>query len=581
VLKFPVLCVLPQDAKAAEKFTWDLERAQGWDRVWRRRQFSQLPDCLALPIAKQYRENWESIGEQGANLYLLNTVERLACLAIHPRTSDDEVIGLSKRIAESCRDVLRMNGNRPQTAEWLLRICNRYEIYPPPELSRYGNRNGSVTDKVTVTEASGSEFSASVLGRGTIARITDDTWWRRKLRVVHGRILEAEAIRLHQVHRYAGCFVSEATFKRYQQQRKRNKRVLSRLVAENEAGDSLPLSELVEHSLANPTNRRSELMVRIYGFEQLAKEFGHVAILLTVTCPSRMHSHLGKSGFPNRSFDTAITPRVAQSYLTTLGSRIRAKWQRLGLRPYGFRITEAHHDGTPHWHILLFIAPDQQQSMVDVVRSYALADSPEEPGAAEHRFRVEKIDPNKGSATGYVAKYISKNIDGFGMSESDDKDVQSTMAQRASAWSSTWGIRQFQQIGGPAVGLWREFRRAVHLTMSTDLVGELAGAANKGSWATFVRLLGGPQQSRKSLPISLEKYNDLRPGRYGEAVGLRIAGIRQGNVVFSTRFHTWSIKNKVADRNCTQAVPVVGTFCEKGAAIIGFPPWSSVNNCIT
>ena len=41
-------------------------------------------------------------------------------------------------------------------------------------------------------------------------------------------------------------------------------------------------------------------------------------------------------------------------------------------------------------------------------RRYALA----EAGADRHRFQVEHIDPNKGSAVVYIAKYIAKKIGG-------------------------------------------------------------------------------------------------------------------------------------------------------------------------
>ncbi|MDN3519113.1 replication endonuclease [Aquisalimonas lutea] len=40
-----------------------------------------------------------------------------------------------------------------------------------------------------------------------------------------------------------------------------------------------------------------------------------------------------------------------------------------------------------------------------------MEDTPDEPGASRHRFQVERIDPQRGTATGYVAKYVAKGID--------------------------------------------------------------------------------------------------------------------------------------------------------------------------
>lgn len=65
-------------------------------------------------------------------------------------------------------------------------------------------------------------------------------------------------------------------------------------------------------------------------------------------------------------------------------------------------------------------------------------------------FEIKPIDHEIGSATGYVVKYISKNIDGYALDgETDDENGRplKETSKHATAWASCWDIRQFQFLG--------------------------------------------------------------------------------------------------------------------------------------
>jgi hypothetical protein len=83
--------------------------------------------------------------------------------------------------------------------------------------------------------------------------------------------------------------------------------------------------------------------------------------------------------------------------------------------------------------------PENVDQAREIFRKYALKEDGLEPGAQEHRFTAKPIDKAIGSATGYIAKYISKNIDGYALDGGMDDETGEplkAMAKRVSAWSS-------------------------------------------------------------------------------------------------------------------------------------------------
>jgi hypothetical protein len=383
-----------------------------------------------------------------------------------------------------------------------------------------------------------------------LARITDPIWLRRKLRVKATRQLEDACRKLGMVSKTKAPYVSDYTLRRRTEQRHRNRKLMERLEAVNlDTGFKASLADMVDSSVSNPRNRRNEFMTRVRGTEDCANALGFKAAFLTVTCPSAYHA-VKHSGQKNPNYGD-YSPIEAQAYLNSLWAKTRAKWHRNDIRCFGFRITEPHHDGTPHWHLLLFFAPDVLDAAIGIFRDYAMEVDPDEPGASKYRFDCELIDPSKGSATGYIAKYVSKNIDGAGLESESDFEVDAKALesiQRVEAWASTWGIRQFQQIGSTSVTVWRELRRLREPLEGASLkdLEELRSACDAGDWERFIDLMGGPLVKRSDMPVRALHVTPDNGGesenKYGE-ITKRLQGvIMRGGCRLITRIHEWRIQ---------------------------------------
>jgi hypothetical protein len=164
----------------------------------------------------------------------------------------------------------------------------------------------------------------------------------------------------------------------------------------NDEGLRIALDKMVHRSVANPAIRRCELMVRMRGFEDIANEQGLAGEFYTITAPSRYHAVHSKGGFVGQW--NGCNPQDTQRYLCNVWAKCRAAISRAGIHIFGFRVVEPHHDGTPHWHMLLFMRPQDVDTVRDIICYHArIADSEElqSPQALKARFHVEPIDPER------------------------------------------------------------------------------------------------------------------------------------------------------------------------------------------
>lgn len=590
-------------------------------------QLARIEWHVAKPLAKHYLHRYPA-NHKTANIWLRRMVD--ACAAAQSRFPVP-VIDLRNDVrrelvaaewARRCQQLLARAGNECTAAELLADIgaqakawhfCPPLPIHPRTKVERLLRSPLSQQERDDLAdEVDKFEGAAASL----LVRLLDESWWLRKINRAWAIYCELIAILTGQVRKGVSPYASAHAVREFTQRKAAQQAWMAGMSAVNEElGQEIDLADAIMASVANPEIRRHELMVRMRGFEDMAQEQGKLGLFLTLTAPSSYHAWRQGSKdksktYQNDKFNGAC-PTETNSLLCKQWARFRAALAREGIMAFGFRVVEPHHDGTPHWHCLLFINPEHQRDFMTLLAYHftaaeraelkmpngaqldALAElkirnkmprikwllNVEDPAvvkAINPRVNWKVIDPSKGSATGYIAKYIAKNIDGHkvGMDYEAEAHVDHTTIAVA-AWASCWRIRQFQQIGGPAVSVWRELRRLGDEVIEWDCILEAARtAADNNRWGDFIDAMGGIDLPRKEHLIRLSKRLDEAANKYGEDV-LKLMGVITdiGMTTAVTRTEGWQIVRKGVTGSG------LGERSELQSGGGSRPPRSSVNNC--
>lgn len=544
-----------------------------------------LPRGFADPIRKRFVADYahalaipagtgrQSEALRNANIMLARVTKRAADAWIDPTTTDADIREIAAAEAKATWALAARSHDSGTLRSRMAQRCLARGIIPPAE---------------------------NIADMPAIRRMTDEGWWRRKVRRAQGALVEEIAIELGLVHRNRQCYCSDETVKRRRAQTRRNALTLESIELENQHGFLATVADLAATSVSNPKIKHAELMTRMSGFESLARSLDYAAVFITITCPSRFHAVL-ENGRTNPKHDGS-TPREAQHHLVTAWAKCRAALHRRHIRPFGFRVAEPHHDGCPHWHLLLFVPPDQESTLRDIIARYFLEQhDPDEAGARKNRVKFVAIDYTRGTAAGYIAKYVSKAIDGEHIEDGDHYGNSGrSAAERVKAWAAAHGLRQFQQIGGAPVTPWRELRRIEPSDDHPEVIKAARSAADAGNWARYLEVQGGPTVARKDLAVTLARTPEgfrLDPdtgetspatNQYGEASAPAIFGVcdaETGVAILSRRFRwtTRSTRERDGLRE-TSAHPRSAPWRTPGkaegrAAGAAGGAWTRVNNC--
>tara|TARA_Y100000588_G_scaffold108120_1_gene118466 strand:+ start:7788 stop:10490 length:2703 start_codon:yes stop_codon:yes gene_type:complete len=739
----PVFDREPEGMSVIERNLYDINPD---DHAWRKQYFAELPEYLVKYFATRYINIFKKKGKGGgrasANIFLrermspasdrvrmvlakykkLPTTQKVALLSEqHDDTEQSDFAYQANSKAEQIRfDFDKAEKNRKPVKNRILAELEQDELKEMAfKLSSIIiSYQATLTSTIECDTEEGESMAALMVYRQCADLIEDfgikapgagkklkpdnifqfiskmrcEKWWFGRLSKARKIMREHLAIAMGQVSSKASPYASWDCVREHKEQQKRNWEAIQNMsLFDEETGEEADLADMVLKSVSNPAIRRHELMVRCRGCEDIATSLGLQGLFLTLTTPAQFHNSYKKGGFIGHW--NGASPRDAQAYLNNVWQRIRAKLGREEIRWFGVRVAEPHHDGTTHWHLLLWVKPDEVLRVTDIFIRYAVKADMHEllpqkqwpsvdsfvrvnksvnpfkvyskvyadnfpvkmkrncpevviPDSAQRLPIAEKtlttlnvdysarcdvgfIDPEQGTATGYIAKYISKNIDGFAMDDevSDETGkLVKDMAKNVSAWKSRWNIRQFQFFGGAPVTTYRELRRfanqnkkafmeylfmqervdllTIYSMLQRDLVGPIkpsklitnkelmqvigdsyqargdskqssvAGtlaAADHGNWQGYIMGQGGPFVKRDDLLI-VNVYQELPfASPHGETVR-KLEGFQTPDEVVKTRLKVWTIKKK----------SIVDEEAEAGALALSGASGSSrssVNNC--
>ncbi|HBB5094749.1 replication endonuclease [Escherichia coli] len=557
-----------------------LERIKFFQGLGRPKAYSRYLRETIRPCLERLDRIRES--QVSASFRFMASHEGLEGLLILPEMNQEQVKRLSTLVAAhmsmcldaACSDLFVTEDVKPeqirQSWEKVAAEAMRLDVIPPAfeQLRRKKRRRKPVPYNLIP---------------GSLARMLCADWWYRKLWQMRCEWREEQLRAVCLVNKKVSPYVSYEAVIHKREQRRKSLEFFQSHELVNADGDTLDMEDVVNASSSNPAHRRNEMMACVKGLELIAEMRGDCAVFYTITCPSRFHATLN-NGRPNPKW-TSETVRQSSDYLVDTFAAFRKAMHKAGLRWYGVRVAEPHHDGTVHWHLLCFMRKKDRRTLTALLRKFAIREERAELGNnTGPRFKSELINPRKGTPTSYIAKYISKNIDGRGLAKEISKETGKSLrdsAEHVSAWASLHRVQQFRFFGIPGRQAYRELRllagqaaraqgdkKAGAQVLENARLDAVLAAADVGCFATYIMKQGGVLVPRKNHLIRTAYELNDEPGTYGDH-GIRIYGI--WSPIVEGRICTHAMKWKMVRK----AVDVQEAAADQGACA----PWTRGNNC--
>lgn len=281
-------------------------------------------------------------------------------------------------------------------------------------------------------------------------RLSDKKWWRRQI----NKIADERREHLAQISKTLGKHASQqccsdATVQIMHERKKKTDEFLSnsyKVVTKTLGSNAPVVFSLAEASKNNEKNRLNELFLDIKALEAIAGRRGWKWAFITLTAAPEYHSNpaIGRD-----SYNESYSARMANKSIAADWKSVQGSLKERGFKPsrdyFGFRVTEVHEDGCPHWHILMFYR-DGILSCVSGAISRLYADRPGSYFAKNENNIIKKglskTDKGAASPASYIYNYLCGSFGGVDLCEPD-----LSVANKYKCALRAMGARRYQMFG--------------------------------------------------------------------------------------------------------------------------------------
>lgn len=198
----------------------------------------------------------------------------------------------------------------------------------------------------------------------------------------------------------------------------------------------------------NPENIFIKYKIKILGLFDFAKKSNLKGYLITATLPPEFH--------PNSEDWSGKTPEQGHEKLQNTWRNFQKKINKINIKLFGVRIQEAHKDGCPHWHILIFVDISNFQKIKTFITE----------SFKKIKLDIKNIDFEKNKIANYLLKELNPN-------DQSTKNSNFTRFEINDAYRATWSRRSVQFFDIPGSdSIWDLFRSLEDLDNSLENLPE-------------------------------------------------------------------------------------------------------------